>query len=287
MLSGDIMNIGFIGAGKVGFTLGKYFSENNLTISGYYSQNHESAKQAAEFTDSAAFSNLSELVKASAAIFITVPDGKIKSVYDEIKFCGIEGKQICHCSGSLSVNDTFSDISDYGAAGCSVHPLFPVSSKLESYKVIKNAFFCLEGNENAIAEWERLLNSFGNRTRIINSADKSKYHAACAISSNLVCAVIDTSLSLLEQCGFSRNDALSALYPLALSNISNVFSKDTAQALTGPIERNDISTVKKHLECFDSETEKQMYKAVSLRLIDVAQRKHPETDYSEIKGILI
>lgn len=280
------MNIGFIGAGKVGFTLGKYFTENNLTISGYYSQNYESAKQAAEFTGSAAYRNLSELVKASDTIFITVPDGKIKSVYDEIKLCRINGKQICHCSGSLSVADTFPDISDYRAVGCSLHPLFPISSKFESYKELKNAFFCLEGDETHITEWQMLLNSFGNRTRVINSADKSKYHTACAVSSNLVCAIVDTSVSLLEQCGFSRNDALSALYPLALSNISNVFSRDTAQALTGPIERNDISTMKKHLECFESETEKQMYKAVSLRLIDVAQRKHPETDYSEIKDIL-
>lgn len=30
------MNIGFIGAGRVGFSLGKYFSENGINISGYY-----------------------------------------------------------------------------------------------------------------------------------------------------------------------------------------------------------------------------------------------------------
>lgn len=287
MLSGDIMNIGFIGAGKVGFTLGKYFSEHNMTLSGYYSQNYESAKQAAEFTDSSAYSDLSELVKASEMVFITVPDSKIKSVYDEIKLYGIEGRQICHCSGSLSVNDTFPDISQFRAFGCSIHPLFPISSKLESYKELKNAFFCLEGDETHIAEWEKLFNSFGNRTRIINSADKSKYHAACAISSNLVCALAYTSISLMKQCGFSEKEALSALYPLALSNITNVFSKGAVQALTGPVERNDVSTVKKHLECFESESEKEMYKAASLRLIDVAQKKHPEADYSEMKKILI
>ena len=34
---------GFIGAGKVGFSLGKYFSNNNLNLSGYYSKNVDSA----------------------------------------------------------------------------------------------------------------------------------------------------------------------------------------------------------------------------------------------------
>ena len=37
------MKIGFIGAGKTGFTLGKYFSERKVKISGYYSLNPDSA----------------------------------------------------------------------------------------------------------------------------------------------------------------------------------------------------------------------------------------------------
>ncbi|MGN1313669.1 MAG: hypothetical protein ACI4VG_01490 [Lachnospiraceae bacterium] len=33
------MRIGFIGAGKVGFSLGRYFGENDVCVSGYYSRN--------------------------------------------------------------------------------------------------------------------------------------------------------------------------------------------------------------------------------------------------------
>ena len=49
---GDNMNIGFVGAGKVGFSLGKYFCNNDIKVSGYYSQNLESSKEAAKFTKS-------------------------------------------------------------------------------------------------------------------------------------------------------------------------------------------------------------------------------------------
>ena len=31
------MKVGFIGAGKAGFSLGKYFKEKGLSVSGYYS----------------------------------------------------------------------------------------------------------------------------------------------------------------------------------------------------------------------------------------------------------
>ena len=37
------MKIGFIGAGKVGFSLGKYLMENSTTVSGYYSKNENSS----------------------------------------------------------------------------------------------------------------------------------------------------------------------------------------------------------------------------------------------------
>ena len=51
------MKIGFIGAGKVGFTLGKYFAENGMELSGYYSSSVASAKEAAEITGSEYFEN--------------------------------------------------------------------------------------------------------------------------------------------------------------------------------------------------------------------------------------
>ena len=44
------MRIGFIGAGKVGFTLGKYFREHGIEVTGYYSRSIQSASEAAEFT---------------------------------------------------------------------------------------------------------------------------------------------------------------------------------------------------------------------------------------------
>ena len=47
---GDAMTIGFIGAGKVGCTLGKYFSTHGAAVTGYYDRNTQAAKEAAQFT---------------------------------------------------------------------------------------------------------------------------------------------------------------------------------------------------------------------------------------------
>ena len=50
MNGGMHMKIGFIGAGKVGFTLGRYFSMDGIDVTGYYSRTSRSAMEAAEFT---------------------------------------------------------------------------------------------------------------------------------------------------------------------------------------------------------------------------------------------
>ncbi len=278
------MNIGFIGAGKVGFSLGKYLSVNGIGLSGYYSRNLRSAEEAAEFTGTKAFTTLEELLRESTVIFITVPDGAITDVFNNIRELGISGKLICHCSGALSAGEAFPDISTSGAQGLSIHPLFPVSSKYDSYKELGNAFFCLEGDR--ADEWRDILTSLGNPVRIIDGSVKVRYHAACAISSNLVCALAAESVSLLNECGFTADEALQALRPLAMSNMSKVFEAGPVSALTGPVERNDVSTVSKHLKCFGTDEERELYTAVSRKLTEVASEKHPETDYSELRKLL-
>lgn len=280
------MRIGFIGAGKVGFSLGKYLSVNGMTLSGYFSRSRSSAEEAAGFTDSAVFDSPSELLKESDVIFITVPDGTISSVFSQLKGCGISGKTICHCSGAMTANEAFGELSSLGAYGCSIHPLFPVSSRYESYKELKDAFFCLEGDTEAVETWKELFTGFGNPVRVISGDTKKEYHAACAISSNLVCALAAESIGLMEKCGFSEEEALAALSPLAVANIKKVFSAGPVNALTGPVERCDVSTVKKHLDCLPEGPGKEMYRAVSLRLTDTAAKKHPDTDYSEMRAVL-
>ena len=276
------MKIGFIGAGRVGCSLGRYFSENGAELSGYYSRSSRSAQEAAEFTASAAFDDMESLIAASDAVFITVPDGSIRAVYNTVAGL-ISGKLICHCSGAMSARDAFPDIEERGAEGYSVHPLFPVSSRFEAYRGLKTAFFCIEGDSRHIDMWRSLLEGAGNPVKVISADVKSRYHAACAVSSNLVCALVDESVSLLTACGFSEDEAYAALRPLALSNIERIFEVGAKDALTGPVDRNDIGTVKKHLGCIP---DAEMYRAVSRRLTELAQRKNPDTDYSDMTELL-
>ncbi|MBP7187585.1 MAG: DUF2520 domain-containing protein [Ruminococcus sp.] len=278
------MKIGFIGAGKVGVSLGKYFSENGMEISGYFSRTERSAREAAEFTGSELFLSPEQLIIGSDAVFLTVTDGAIKDTYLSLPKELLKGKQLCHCSGAMSAEEAFPNISDFGAKGTSIHPLFPISSKTESYMELRNAFFCIEGG--CAAEWSAILSDMGNPTRIITSDIKNRYHAACSVASNLVCGLMAESAELLEQCGFTEEEALSALEPLAISNMKRIFTVGPTAALTGPVERNDVSTIKKHIACINGGNDSDIYRAVSKKLTEMAKERHPQADYTEMEKLL-
>lgn len=277
----DECRIAFIGAGKVGFSLGRFFADNGIHVTGYYSRHVESARQAAEFTNSTFYEDLKSLVAENDVIFLTVPDGEIKSVYCRITEFDIKNKHICHCSGSMTARDLFPDIKQFGAEGYSIHPLFPVSDKLTSYRELSDAFFCLEGDDGSIRMYHRFFEERCKGVRIIDGKNKTKYHAACAIASNLYCGLMKLSLDLLRECDFDEDEARAALSPLVRSNLEHILSDGPVNSLTGPVDRGDIGTVMRHLDCFDNDCDSTLYLAATMKTLEVAKAKNPDRDYSE------
>lgn len=278
------MKTGFIGAGRVGCSIGKYFTEAGIPIVGYYDTSAESAASAAAFTASRSFSALPDLVSQCSLLFLTTPDSMITHTWEEVRTLSIAGKIICHCSGALPA-DALTGIEQTGAFGCSVHPLLAFSDRFSSYEQLHNAFFTIEGQEPAVQSVSELLTGLGNTVCRIPGDCKAKYHAAASILSNQVIAVLDTGYRLLEACGFTREEARNATKELVRQNIAHVLEKDCYDALTGPIERGDIQTVQKHLACLNEEDQK-MYQILGFKLVQIAKQKNPAQDYTALLHLL-
>ena len=54
-----------------------------------------------------------------------------------------------------------------------------------------------------LEEIKAWLESLGNPVGMIRPEDKTRYHCAAAVASNLVCGLVDFSMELLQMCGFS------------------------------------------------------------------------------------
>lgn len=278
------MNIGIIGAGKVGVSVGRYLKDNNIQIAGFFDTNCENAAFAAQFTKTDCFSVLEELVSLSDTLFITTPDSAIASVWDCIKNMSVRNKIVCHFSGALS-SDVFTDSQSTGASVCSIHPMLAFSDKLTSYRIPANTFFAIEGDKTAVSSLKKLFESLGNTVCIIDKSKKPLYHTAASMLSNEIVAVLDLGYSLLEECGFSRKEAVKATQNLVSGNVKSVIENGCVNALTGPVERNDLQTVKKHIDSL-LDKDKQTYILLAKRLVKIAKAKNEGADYSELSNYL-
>ena len=55
----------------------------------------------------------------------------------------------------------------------------------------------------------------------------------------------------MQECGFDEESALKALAPIMLGNMQHIVENGTVNSLTGPVERADVKTVEKHLNCLN------------------------------------
>ena len=267
------MSIGFIGAGKVGFSLGRYLSEHGVELAGYASRSFASACEAAEFAGGQAFESPIDLVAASDIVFLTVPDDAIESTWqlladaDRARMLDLDGKIICHCSGALS-SEVFDGIAELGAFGYSAHPLFAINSKLESYRELARAPFTVEGAPECLDGVVMLFRALGNVVHVIEPSQKARYHAAAVMASNLVVGLVHMAAAELGKCGFASDEAERALKPLFIANAVHIAEDGIAGALTGPAARGDRETIERHLACLDGDA-REVYRIITNDLMDL------------------
>ena len=280
----DRMQISFIGAGKVGVSLGKYFISKGRKVGGYYSLSPESAAWAANFTHTKQYQSIKEIISSSDMIFFTVPDDRIREVWESARPY-THGKIIAHCSGIHSSN-IFSDIDRTGSMAYSIHPLCAISDRETSWQVLGDVLFTIEGDARNISNIQDMFTQMGNRTCFISAENKIKYHAAASLASNHMTAVFFMAQKLFLECGFTEQQANEELYRLAKGNLENIHAQGCIASLTGPVERGDKNTVQKHLDALNADM-KKAYLENAKKLLEIAEQKNPDRDYAAMKEVFM
>ena len=266
------MKIGFIGAGKVGKAFGVYLHRNGVNIVGYNSQKLESAKTAASLTSSGYYSKSEELINLCDLIFITTPDGVIKSVAEGVELPSLTGKTFVHMSGAHS-SQLLESLKAKGAEMASLHPIQSIADVETSVAQLKSTVFSVEGSETAVEQLSDLMEQMNNTYFVIKSEQKTLYHMAACTVSNYLVTLVDMGLSMYESIGIDREVAYKALYPLIRGTIENLKHMDTKEALTGPIARGDINTVNAHLLAVHDKNTEDFYRYLGKATVQMAKEK--------------
>jgi len=94
---------------------------------------------------------------------------------------------------------------------------------------------------------ERIVALLGGSALHVAPGAMPLYHAAAVMASNYVTGLIDAAAILMKAAGIGERTALGALAPLIRAGVENTLALGPEQALTGPIERGDLETVRLHL----------------------------------------
>lgn len=272
---GDTIKIGFIGPGKVGVNLGRYFTQKGITISGFYGQNINSTKEAINITKSKFYENIKDIIKESDILFITTPDDIISIIDTQLSKFNLNNKSICHTSGSLKSNVLYNS-KNSGALIYSIHPMFAFSNKNINLNELEKIYFSIEGDYFENSPIEKLIKKLGNKYFLRKEEDSATYHLANVFVSNLILSLLNIGISYFKKLGLSENDSLEAIKPLVKGNIESIFEKGFVDSLTGPVLRGDLTTIEKHLNALDKD-HKELYKILSLNLLKlVALRENAD-----------
>lgn len=229
--------------------------------------------------------HICELIDSSDIIFICTNDDEIKNVcqYIDKNISDLRNKTFIHFSG-LKTSDVFEPLRKKGAIGASFHPLTTFATK-ESEDALCGIVFGFEGDECGDV-MKHILKDYDPRIISITKAQKTCYHAAAVISSNLLCALLDISDKMLKEIGLTEGITLHKA--LIQTAVNNVFKDGTHNALTGPAKRGDLVTIKDHLAVLSSD-EKSIYIFLTLRALKMAASNDPynEKKYSVIEKELI
>jgi predicted short-subunit dehydrogenase-like oxidoreductase (DUF2520 family) len=149
-----------------------------------------------------------------------------------------------HSSGALS-SGLLSVLQDRGASIGSVHPM--MTFVRNSAAGMKGVPFALEGDPQAVSIGRRIALDLGGVPFHIAKENKVLYHAMGSFSSPMVVAVLALAERIAAAAGIPRSKIPAAMRPILLKTVENYLKNGAAAAFSGPINRGDVNTVRKHL----------------------------------------
>jgi predicted short-subunit dehydrogenase-like oxidoreductase (DUF2520 family) len=195
----------------------------------------------------------------SELTFITTPDDSIAAIAArlaarvEINKRSPSRKTALHMSGALS-SAVLQPLAGVGYSIASLHPLIAVSDPARGAESLRSAFYCIEGEQKAVAAARKIVRDFGAQSFSIDAEDKTLYHAAAVTASGHLVALFDTATEMLAHCGLTKARAREVLLPLVRSTVENLSTREPARALTGSFARADVATIRQHLAALRSLT---------------------------------
>ena len=234
------MTITLIGAGNVGYHLGKRLFKKGLTIHQVYSRNLKNAELLAKKTKAKPVNELTTIDAEADLYIIAVKDDAIASVAAELsKNKGMQKKLVVHTSGAANSQLIARYFKHYGV-------FYPLQTFSKTRQVKFSTIpICIDaGKKKDRKILERVGAKISKKVARISDKERAILHVAAVMVNNFSNHLFYLGQQITDAAQIDFN----LLKPLILETVLKIDEHPPYEMQTGPARRNDEKTIKKHLK---------------------------------------
>ncbi len=237
--------IGVVGAGRVGAVLAAALREAGHEIAAVAGESHASRTRIDTLLPGVRVDKPTAVSRACDLLLLTVPDDMLSNVVTMLAASGAirEGQYVVHTSGKHGLA-VLQPAADAGAHVLAMHPAMTFTGTDVDLARLAGCVYGVTANPDTEDLAAKLVADLRGRLLRVAEDRRALYHAGLAHGANHLVTLVSQAMDLLRDSG--ADDPAATLRPLLTAALDNALEYGSA-ALTGPIVRGDVETVRAHL----------------------------------------
>jgi predicted short-subunit dehydrogenase-like oxidoreductase (DUF2520 family) len=234
-----------VGAGRVGAVLAAALRAAGHEITGAAGESAASRTRIETLLPGVHHDKPTVVARSCDLLLLTVPDDMLANVVTMLAASGAlrPGQLVVHTSGKHGVG-VLEPAARLGLQVLAMHPAMTFTGTDVDLERLSGCVFGVTAGPGTRAVGKSLVADLGGTVVWVDEDKRSLYHAGLAHGANHLVTLVTQAMDLLRASG--ADDPAGTLRPLLAAALDNALAYGDA-ALTGPIVRGDVETVRAHL----------------------------------------
>lgn len=266
--------VGVVSTGRVGAVLGAALSRAGHTVVAASGVSKESVRRAEELLPDVPLLPPDEVVRQADLVLLALPDDALAGMVRGLSAADAlrSGQIVVHTCGAHGV-EVLAPATAHGALPLALHPVMTFTGRAEDLERLATCCFGVTAADDDEAAWsvgEALVVEMGAEPVRVPDAARPLYHTALAHGANHLVTLVAEAADLLKKAGVG--DPNRMLGPLLSAALDNAL-RHGDRALTGPVARGDVGTIRAHLRVLAEHAPEMLptYRALAGRTAERAE----------------
>ncbi|WP_433504636.1 Rossmann-like and DUF2520 domain-containing protein [Pseudonocardia halophobica] len=244
--------VGVVSAGRVGAVLGAAWDAVGHRVVATSGVSRASVHRAGTLLPDAPLLAPDEVIRRADLALLAVPDDVLPGLVRGLAASGAfrPGQIVVHTAGAHGV-EVLDPAVEHGILPLALHPVMTFTGRPEDVQRLTGCCVAVTARADDEAAWnvgEALVLELGAEPVRVPEQVRPLYHAALAHGANHLVTLVRDCADLLDKAGVRPAERL--IGPLLSAALDNAL-RHGDRALTGPVARGDVGTVRTHLRELD------------------------------------